>query len=107
MKLNTSSLKKLNYECIISKNQLEINFDKCTIPYMQSLFYGLVYLYSRGYKNILLVGIEGFKESSKNLEIINCINHLNMKYSDLEITSLNPNRLGIRTKSIFEIRNID
>lgn len=107
IKLNTGDLKKIDYECIVSKNQLEINTENCTIPYMQSLFYGLVYLYSRGHKNILLVGIEGFKESSKNLEIINCINHLKMKYNDLEITSLNPNRLGIRTKSIFEIRNID
>ena len=100
-------IKKINYECIISKNQLQINDNNCIIPYMQSLFYGIVYLYSRGYKNILLVGVEGFKVTSKNLEIINCINHLNMKYNDLELTCVSLNRLGIRSKSIFEVRNIN
>ena len=35
--------------------------------YADSLIYGLAYFYSRGYRNILLIGVQGFKEVKKKL----------------------------------------
>ena len=105
-KIDIEKLNRINYCCYLSENNIDITKESCVIPSIQSLCYGLSFLYSKGYKNILLIGIEGFKLASKNVELINCINFLNIKYSDLEITGVNPNRLGIRTKSIFEIRNL-
>ena len=58
----------VDYGCNVIPNKLEININECTIPNVQSLCYCLVYLYSKGYKNILLVGVQGFKDQVKNYE---------------------------------------
>ena len=90
----------------IISNKLEININECTIPSVQSLGYSLVYLYSKGYKNILLIGVQGFKDEKKNYEAIRFLNLLNIQFPDLKITSISKNRLDIKSKSIFEIRNL-
>lgn len=100
-KLNINS-----YGCNIVNNNFHINSSECTIPSVQSLCYGLAYFYSKGYRNILLIGVQGFKEAKKNYEAISSLNLLNIKYPDLQITSICKNNLGIKSKSIFEIRNI-
>ena len=94
------------YGCNIVNNSFKINSTECTIPNFQSLCYGLAYLYSKGYRNVLLIGVQGFKEARKNYEAISSLNILNIKYPDLKITSISRNNLGIKSKSIFEIRNL-
>ena len=104
-----SILEKINiidYGCKVISNKLDININECTIPSVQSLCYGLVYLYSKGYKNILLVGVQGFKDEKKNYEAISFLNLINIQFPDLKITSISKNCLGIKSKSIFEIRNL-
>ena len=96
----------IDYSCKVISNKLEININECTIPSVQSLCYCLVYLYSKGYKNILLVGVQGFKDEKKNYEAINFLNLINIQCPDLQITSISKNCLGIKSKSIFEIRNL-
>lgn len=96
----------IDYGCKFISNKIEINTNKCTIPSVQSLCYGLAYLYSKGYKNILLVGVQGFKDEKKNYEAISFLNLINIQFPDLKITSISKNRLGIKSKSIFEIRNL-
>ena len=96
----------IDYGCKVISNKLEININKCTIPSVQSLCYCLVYLYSKGYKNILLVGVQGFKDKIKNYEVISSLNLINVQFPDLQITSVSKNCLGIKSKSIFEIRNL-
>ena len=96
----------IDYGCKFISNKLEININECTIPSVQSLCYGLVYLYSKGYKNILLVGVQGFKDE-KNYDAINFLNLINIRFPDIQITSISKNRLGIKSKSIFEIKIFD
>ena len=103
--LDYRNLNIVDFGCIISESNLEINNQSCKIPFLQSLCFCLCYLYSQKYKNILLIGVQGFDDSNKNIEIINCINQLKIAYPDIEITSLNSNCLGIPSKSIFEITN--
>ena len=96
----------IDYGCKFISNKLEINNNECTIPSVQSLGYCLVYLYSKGYKNILLIGVQGFNDEKKNYEAISFLNLINIKFPDLKITSISKNCLGIKSKSIFEIRNL-
>lgn len=96
----------IDYGCKFISNKLEINNNECIIPSVQSLGYCLVYLYSKGYKNILLIGVQGFNDEKKNYEAISFLNLINIKFPDLKITSISKNCLGIKSKSIFEIRNL-
>ena len=57
-----------------------------------------IYLYSKGYKNILLIGVQGFKDEKKNYEAISFLNLINIQFPDLKITSISKNRLGIKSK---------
>lgn len=104
--LDMESLKKVSYDCDITKSNLKITSNKCFIPNVQSLCYGLAYLYANGFRNILLIGVQGFREPKKNLELINCLSLFGIEYQDLQITSLSNNSLGIKSKSIFEVMNI-
>ena len=70
----------IDYGCKFINNKLEININECIIPSVQSLCYGLVYLYSKGYKNILLVGIQGFKDQKKNYDAISSLNLINTRF---------------------------
>jgi len=106
VEIDKEKINRINYDCFISSDKFEIKSQSCTIPFIQSLCYCIAFLYSKGFKNILLIGVQGFNLSTQNVEIINCINQLNIRYPDLELTSANPNCLGIKSKSIFEIRNI-
>ncbi len=96
----------IDYGCKVISNKLEISMNECIIPNVQSLCYGLVYLYSKGYKNILLIGVQGFKDEKKNYEAISFLNLIKIRFPDLQITSISRNCLGIKSKSIFEIRNL-
>ncbi len=104
--IDQQRLNIIDYGCKIISNKIEFNFKECTIPSVQSLCYGLIYLYSKGYKNILLIGVQGFKDEKKNYEAISFLNLINIQFPDLKITSISKNCLGIDSKSIFEIRNI-
>ena len=104
--IDPQRLNIIDYGCKIISNKIEFNFKECTIPSVQSLCYGLIYLYSKGYKNILLIGVQGFKDEKKNYEAISFLNLINIQFPDLKITSISKNCLGINSKSIFEIRNI-
>ena len=106
MDIDKHELNRITYSMKIQKNTLNIDLEECLIPSVQSLCYALCYLYSKGKKNILLIGVQGFEESKKNYQIINCLNLIKVKYPDLEMTTVNTNCLGIMSKSIFEIKNI-
>lgn len=106
LEIDQKEMNIIDYSCKVVSNKLEININECTIPSVQSLCYCLVYLYSKGYKNILLVGVQGFKDEKKNYEAISFLNLINIQYPDLQITSISKNCLGIKSKSIFEIRNL-
>ena len=106
MDIDQKQINIIDYGCKFISNKIEININECTIPSVQSLCYGLVYLYSKGYKNILLVGVQGFKDEKKNYDAISFLNLINIRFPDIQITSISKNRLGIKSKSIFEIRNL-
>ena len=74
MDIDKHELNRITYSMKIQKNTLNIDLEKCLIPSVQSLCYALCYLYSKGKKNILLIGVQGFEESKKNYQIINCLN---------------------------------
>lgn len=103
LNIDTNKLNISDFKFKLIENNLIIKEDSCIIPYLQSLCYGIAFLYSRGHKNILLIGVEGFKEPVKNIQIINCLNLIKKNYPDLNLTNLNNNVLGIKSKSIFEI----
>ena len=104
--IDLQRINTIDYGCKFISNKLEININECTIPNVQSLGYCLVYLYSKGYRNILLIGVQGFKDEKKNYEAIKFLNLINIKFPDLRITSISENCLDIKSKSIFEIRNL-
>ena len=106
MDIDLQRINTIDYGCKFINNKLEININECIIPSVQSLCYGLVYLYSKGYKNILLIGVQGFKDEKKNYEAISFLNLIKIRFPDLQITSISRNCLGIKSKSIFEIRNL-
>lgn len=107
MKIDKELINKVNYDCFISEKKLNIQSNKCFIPHVQSLCFCLSYMYASGYRNIIIIGAQGFELSSKNFEAIDCLNKLRINYPDLEITSLNPNALGLPSKSIFELCNLE
>ena len=106
MEIQKDLINKITYDCFITEKNLDIQKTKCFIPYVQSLCFCLSYMYAKGFRNIVIIGAQGFSLSSKNLEAIDCLNKLRVNYPDLEITSLNPNSLGLPSKSIFELCNL-
>ena len=102
LNLKIEQLETENFKYKVKENNLLIEEESCVIPYLQSLCYCLCYLYSKGHRNILLIGVEGYKESIKNIQIISCLNILKKNYKDIDLITLNKNVLGIKSKSIFE-----